>query len=355
MSVGDGSRNHTASNGQPKRILVTGGAGYIGSHLVRKLLARGHGVRVVDNYLYGAHGLHDLFGQPRLEVIKGDIRCAETMTSAAQSVDTIIALAALVGDAACELDPDESVSVNLEATRLLTEVSRRAGVRRVVFASTCSVYGANSNDLLDENSWTNPVSLYAKTRIQSEEVLLGAADDLSVTILRLATVFGLSSRMRLDLFMNTFTASAFFKRKIQVFGGRQWRPNVHVQDAAEAFILAAEACDEKVRGEVFNVGDDALNYTVLEIARRVQAELPEAEVETTDAATEERNYRVTFAKIHDVLGFSPRHLVRDGIREMIRAFSTWKMLPGDERRYSNYLYLKTYGCPSASLAGGVRK
>src|SRR5262249_25143386 len=162
-------------------------------HVVRKLLARGHHVRVVDNYLYGTHGLHDLFGHPRLEVIQGDIRCDLTMMSAARDVDSIIALAALVGDPVSELNIPETLSTNLEATRVLIDVGRRSSVRRIVFASTCSVYGANSNELLTEDSWVNPVSLYAKTRLQSEEILLDAKDDVSVAILRLATVFGLSS------------------------------------------------------------------------------------------------------------------------------------------------------------------
>ncbi len=326
-----------------QRVLVTGGAGYIGSHVVQKLLARGHAVRVVDSYLYGGQGLIDLFDDPRLEMIEGDIRSRETMRSAVRGADRVIALAALVGDAACGLDVNRTISINQEATHLLAEVCQEAGVQRVVFASSCSVYGANPDGMLDETSWLNPVSVYAKTRIRSEEILLEQIDRLSVTVLRLATVFGLSSRMRLDLLVNTFTANGFFDGKLRVFGGQQYRPNLHVQDAAEAFILAALAPDEKVRGETFNVGDDSLNYTVLEIAKLVQGELPHVEVEITEGESDERNYRVKFDKIRQALGFRTRFAVEDGIREIIHAFRDWAVLAPAGEWYHNFRYLKSRG------------
>jgi len=342
--VGGNSVTGGFGNG-PQRVLVTGGAGYIGSHVVQKLLARGHAVQVVDNYLYGGQGLIDLFNHPRLEMIEGDIRSRETMRSAVRGANRVIALAALVGDAACELDVNRTISINQEATQLLAEVCREEGVQRVVFASSCSVYGANSNGMLDETSWLNPVSVYAKTRIRSEEILLEQIDRFSVTVLRLATVFGLSSRMRLDLLVNTFTANGFFDGKIRVFGGQQYRPNLHVQDAAEAFILAAMAPDEKVRGETFNVGDESLNYTVLEIAKLVQGEMPHVEVEIAEGESDQRNYRVKFDRIREVLGFRTRFAVEDGIREMMHAFRDWAVLAPAGEWYHNFRYLKTRGFP----------
>ena len=351
-------RLHEAGNGdsrprhrsEDRCVLVTGGAGFIGSHVVRKLLTRGYRVRVLDTFLYGDHGLAGLERHPRLEVIEGDIRHLGTMATAVKDVDSVIALAALVGDAACDLDVDETLSTNLEASQLLAEICQRAGVRRVVFASSCSVYGANSELVLNEGSWLNPVSLYARSRVRSEEILLRQSDSLSVTILRLATVFGLSYRMRLDLLVNTFTANAFFDRRIRVLGGQQYRPNVHVQDAAEAFILVSQAPDEKVRGEVFNVGDDALNYPVLDIARLVQAELPRTEIEITEESNDRRDYRVSFEKIRHVLAFRPAFTVQNGISEIAQAFRERAVTAQGDERYHNFRYLKMHGFPVSTGA-----
>jgi nucleoside-diphosphate-sugar epimerase len=255
----------------------------------------------------------------------------------------VIALAAVVGDAACDLDPDETISTNHEATRLLAEVCERAEVERLVFASSCSVYGDNAELTLNEGSWLNPVSLYARTRIQSEEELLRRVDRLSVTILRLATVFGLSPRMRLDLLVNTLTAHAVFQGRVRVFGGAQWRPNLHVQDAADAFIAAALADDARVRGETFNVGSNAENYTVVEIARRVCAQRPGVRLEMVDGDGDARDYRVSFDKIHHVLGFRTRFTVDDGIREMIAAFTRGVIRDPDAPHYHNARHLKAHG------------
>jgi lipopolysaccharide/colanic/teichoic acid biosynthesis glycosyltransferase/nucleoside-diphosphate-sugar epimerase len=341
-----GNGHDGRSRPEDRRVLVTGGAGYIGSHVVRKLLARGHRVRVLDTFLYGDHGLSQIATHPHLEVVEGDIRHLRTMAAAVKGMDSVIALAALVGDAACELDVDETMSTNLEATQLLAEVCQRYAVRRVVFASSCSVYGANSELVLNEGSWLNPVSLYARSRVRSEEILLRQVDQLSVTILRLATVFGLSYRMRLDLLVNTFASNAFFDGRLRVLGGNQYRPNVHVQDAAEAFILASQAPDEKARGEVFNVGDSSLNYTVLDVARFVQAQLPDTEIDITQESHDRRDYRVNFDKIRHVLGFRPAYTVQDGIREMVRAFRDGLVTEPKNEVYHNFRYLNTRGFPT---------
>lgn len=323
-------------------VLVTGGAGYVGTHVVRKLLTRGERVRVVDRFLYGSHGLAGLLGEPGLEVVQGDVRDAETMQDAVAGADRVIALAALVGDAACDLDPEETRGINLEATEVLADACVRAGVRRVVFASTCSVYGASANATLREDSWLNPVSSYARTRLASEE-WLRRREELGTVVLRLATVFGWSERMRFDLLVNTFTAHAWFRRKIRVFGGSQWRPNLHVRDAAEAFILASLAPDPVVRGQVFNVGSDGENHMVLTIARLVQARLPETEVEVTGEAPDRRDYRVSFEKIRRTLGFATRFRVEDGIAELVERFRLGEVADPDDPRYHNYQYLRTHG------------
>lgn len=335
---------HIAERVKDRPVLVTGGAGYVGSHVVRKLLERGRRVRVLDSFLYGRHGLREVSGHPHLEILEGDIRHLRTLAIATKEVESVIALAALVGDAACELDPEETLATNLESTQLLANACHRAGVHRLVFASSCSVYGANSELMLNEGSWLKPVSLYAKTRIQSEEMLLRHKDRLSVTILRLSTVFGLSPRMRLDLVVNTFCAAGFFEGRIRVFGGQQWRPNLHCQDAAEAFILAASAEDSKVCGEIFNVGSSDLNHTVLQIARAVEAELPPGvTVDVSADSPDKRDYRVSFDKIQHVLGYRTRFTVADGAREIVQAFKDGLVSEPKDERYHNFRYLQTHG------------
>jgi nucleoside-diphosphate-sugar epimerase len=330
-------------------VLVTGGAGYVGSHVVRKLLARNHRVRVVDRFLYGSHGLADLLGDPNLEFVHGNVCDPETMRDAVAGAERVIALAALVGDGACDLDPEETRSVNLEATDILAEACVQASVRRLVFASTCSVYGANGNALLREDSWLNPISRYARTRLASEERLRTRAEDLSIVVLRLATVFGWSWRMRFDLLVNTFTAHAWFNRKIRVFGGSQWRPNLHVQDAAEAFVRASLAPDPLVSGRVFNVGSDAANHTVLDVARLVQAQLPDTVVDVLDDATDRRDYRVSFEKIRRTLGFETRFSVEAGITEIIDRLRAGEVTEPEDTRYNNYQHLRLHGFADAPM------
>jgi lipopolysaccharide/colanic/teichoic acid biosynthesis glycosyltransferase/nucleoside-diphosphate-sugar epimerase len=320
-------------------ILVTGGGGFVGSHLVRKLLDLDKRVRVLDSFVYGDHGLRDVADDPRLEIIEGDIRHLGTVARAAKGVTGVIALGALVGDLACELDHDETIATNFESVRLLADVCRRQGVERLVFASSCSVYGANSDLILNEGSWLNPVSLYARTRAQAEEVLLGYAEHFGVVILRLATLFGVSPRMRFDLVVNTLTLHAVLNRKMVVFGGEQWRPNLHVQDAAAAFILALRAPAEKVEKGVFNVGSNENNYTVLQIAKLVKKHVPQAVLELSPDVADQRNYRVAFDKIRVVLGFQPRFTVTDGITEIVRVLGNGQIPDPTAEVYSNYRVL----------------
>lgn len=300
-----------------KTVLVTGGAGYVGSHLTRKLLDRGHRVRVLDRCLYGDSGLQEIRNNPQLEFHCGNICNPDDLNTAAQGCGTVVALAARVGDAACDLDPEQTLEVNYRSTHLMLDACHRHGVERLVFASSCSVYGANGHALLTEDSHMNPVSLYAKTRIMSEEAIDDGRGDLDVVVLRLATVCGLSPRMRFDLMVNAITAHAAVERRIRIMGADQWRPHIHVQDAAEAFLCAVEI-DRRMGMGVFNVGSNELNFTIREVAAKVLEALPETAVDFVETHDDPRSYRVSFDRIHREMGFVPEFRVEDAIDEIRR-------------------------------------
>jgi len=312
-----GAKRHAATNGL-RRVLVTGGAGFIGSHLTRMLLERGYHVRVLDRFDYGHAGLHGL-SDPRLEIITGDVCNSRDVSRALRDVHGVIALAAIVGDPACNLDPEETINLNYTATKVLIEACNFYGVQRVVFASSCSVYGASNHDLLTEQSRLNPVSLYARTRVLSESILFDRAGDVEPVVLRLSTVFGLSPRMRFDLVVNTLTVRAVVDGKIAIFGGNQWRPNVHCRDAARAFIRALEAPAALVAGEVFNVGGDDLNHTIADLGRMVAETVGGVHVTQQADVPDPRDYRVSFEKIRRTLGFEPEYTVAAGIKEVAAA------------------------------------
>lgn len=295
-------------------ILVTGGAGFVGSHLTRKLLDDGYRVRVLDSLVYGKRGLEGIEDNPNLELVVGDICDEALLDRSVRGTRAVIALAAVVGDAACDLDPARSTAINFESTRQTLDACRRAGVQRLVFASSCSVYGANGNEFLREDSHLNPVSLYARTRLMSEEQLLRNAGGVEVVILRLATVCGVSPRMRFDLMVNTMTACAAVQHTVRVTGAAQWRPHLHVQDAAEAFKLAMES--PNASGQIFNVGCDEQNFTIGEVAEKVAAHIPQVKIEQNSNGGDPRSYRVSFERIREILGFRPKRTVDDAIDEV---------------------------------------
>jgi len=314
----NGTGAPAVSLSQVRRVLVTGGAGYIGSHLVRQLLDRGYAVRILDRFDYGRAGI-DAIHHPNFEIVQGDICNSRDLSRALKRVDGVIALAAIVGDPACNLDPEETINLNYTATKILAETCNLYGVRRLVFASSCSVYGSNNNGMLTERSRLNPVSLYARTRVLSENILFDRHGDVEPVVMRLATVFGVSPRPRFDLVVNTLTVRAVVDGRISIFGGNQYRPNVHCRDAARAFILALEAPSHDVTGQIFNLGGDAQNHKISEIGEMVARLVGDVQVEIRDDTMDPRDYRVSFAKIRRVLGFEPEYAVADGIREIAAA------------------------------------
>ena len=305
------------------KVLLIGGGGYIGIPLAAELLGRGHGVRVLDRFYFGRDLFDGLASQPGLELIQGDLRAPDERVF--EAVDAVVVLGALSNDPCADLDPGLSRQINLDGTLLCAERAKAAGARRLVFSSSCSVYGAGSG-ISTEQSATNPVSVYARLKVEAETRLSALASDaFCVTSLRHATVFGFAPRMRFDLVVNLMTLTAFQQGKIYVLGGGlQWRPLVHVQDVALAFVTALESAPEVIQREVFNVGSDEQNLRVKDVATLVAKIVPNTKVEQVPSDADNRDYRVSFAKISKVLGYKTRHGVEAGAKEVYDALSSGK-------------------------------
>jgi nucleoside-diphosphate-sugar epimerase len=325
-------------------VLVVGGAGYIGSVLCRKLLAAGSRVRVLDSLIYGDTAIRDLYSNPRFELMTGDCRHIQSVVAALKGVRSVIHLAAIVGDPACEQNRQSALEINYAATRMLLEVARGNRVERFIFASSCSVYGA-TDYIMDERSKVQPISLYAETKVDSEVAVLAArSETFHPTVLRFATVFGHSPRPRFDLVVNLLTAKAHKEGVITIYNGEQWRPFIHVADVAEGILAALRADIDLVSGEIFNVGDSRLNHTLSEIATKIQQAFARTRVEHIENA-DRRNYRVSFEKIRTRLGFECSTTVDDGIAEMKSAFQNNHVVDHTDVQYHNQRFLGQNGSP----------
>lgn len=326
--------------GQAPLILAIGGAGYIGSALLPKLLDKGYRVRLLDLMLFGIEPIANVIEHPNLEIIRADFRNIDHVVEAMRGVDAVVHLGAIVGDPACALDEELTIEVNLMATRMIAEVAKGSGVARFVFASTCSVYGA-SDYTLDERSELNPVSLYARSKIASEHVLMQMGSDrFAPVILRFGTIYGLSGRTRFDLVINLLTAKAMIDGQITVMGGDQWRPFVHVDDAANAVCRALEVPRALVHSQVFNVGSNQQNYTIQQVGEIIHRLVPTAELIDKGFDGDRRNYRVNFSKIQRQLGFMPQWTVEEGVRQVITAIQEGKVTDYQEALYSNVKFLR---------------
>ncbi len=342
----EGQRQKRSEPRQVQTVLVIGGAGYIGSALLPRLLEKGYRVVLLDLLLYGTEPIQEFLHHPHLKVLQADFRQVDKVVEAMRDVDAVIHLGALVGDPACALDEDLTVEINVMATRMIAEVAKGSGVERFIFASTCSVYGA-SQEKLDERSALNPVSLYARSKIASEKVLLKMAGDgpdgFAPVILRFGTIYGLSGRTRFDLVVNLLTAKAVVEKKITIFGGDQWRPFLHVDDAAQALLQVLEAPLPLVRSGIFNVGSNEQNYTIQQVGEIIHRLVPDAELIEAPSGDDPRNYRVDFSKIRNMLGFQPQRRLEDGARQVIQAIDSGKVKDYQDARYSNVKFLTEEG------------
>ena len=323
-----------------ERVLVIGGCGYIGSILCRSLLEQGYAVRVLDNLMFGKKSIEEIMTHEQFEFQKGDFRDVQSVVHAMKDVNKVVHLGAIVGDSACAINSQFSVDVNFAATRMIVEVAKGYGVEQMVFASTCSVYGAADN-ILDEHSTVCPVSLYAETKIDAEETLIkSAGNKFSPVVLRFATLFGFSKRPRFDLVVNLFTAQAYHAGKITVINGEQWRPFIHIKDAVEAIATVLNAPLAQVKGQIFNVGGNDMNYRISELGDIIAKTIPGTEIIHKTTMDDRRNYRVSFDKISREIGFHPTRRIEDGILEITEAFKHGKVDDYKNERYSNVAYTR---------------
>ena len=302
-----------------KKVLVTGGAGYIGCVMVRQLLDKGYSVRVIDSLKWGGESLFDLITNNDFELQKGDIRNIEDVRKALINVNYVIHLAAIVGDPACSKFSDEAKETNWDGSVNLFEECEKSGIERFVFASTCSNYGKmkDSDSYVKEDSELNPVSLYAELKVKFENYLLNTKNSSNIcsTALRFSTVYGFSPRIRFDLTVNEFTRNMVLENFQEIWGEQFWRPYAHVDDLCRASILVLESEKSKVKSQVFGVGDTKENYQKGMIIREIN-KLVDGDIKYVAKDEDPRDYRVDFSKIKNELGFSISKTVPDGIKEI---------------------------------------
>ena len=300
-----------------KKVLIAGGAGFLGTTLVNTLLTNNHKVVVLDTLRFGAKALSKFNNHKNFTFQYGDITNENDVEKAIGSCDYVIALAAIVGDMACNADPKLTGKINTEGNQILINKSIEHNIERFIFASSCSVYGQSSQMNLTETMKLNPISLYAESQVSTEESLMKLKDKLDLTILRLSTLYGLSERRRFDLVLNFFASKITAEQEIEIIGGKQWRPFLHVKDAARAFHKVLDADSKDVVGQTFNVGGNDCNHQLIEIGQMIGEKIPAANIKLTDAKSDSRSYHVNFDKIEKAINFKPEIDIIDGIVEMM--------------------------------------
>jgi nucleoside-diphosphate-sugar epimerase len=296
------------------KILVTGGAGYKGTLLTKRLLERGHKVTLMDNFMYGFESVLHLAEEKELDIVRFDIRNIEQFSL--ENFDVIYHLAGISGYPACEANPHSAEMINVDATAKLVKGLRPEQL--LIYASTTSFYGMGGLDC-NEASPVKPVSMYGQTKYEGEKIVQGREFSIS---LRFATIFGMSPKMRVDLLVNDFVCKAVNDRSLVIFDAQSRRTFLHIKDAINAYLFALEHAQE-MKGQIFNVGDEQLNFTKLEIAEAIRRQVKYEIVRSSMPDLDVRNFNVSFGKLRQ-LGFSPVYSLDDGIKELIKLYSFYK-------------------------------
>ena len=325
-----------------EKILVTGGAGYVGSSLLRELLKENYNVTCVDNLMFGGESLLDIWHNKNFNFIKCDINDWNAFSNILNinKFDDVIHLAAIVGDPACQMNPELAIQTNWESTKWLLDKSIEIGIKKFIFASTCSNYGKmdDPESYVDEKSILAPVSLYAELKVKFENYMLTEIKkykNFYPTSLRFSTVYGVSPRMRFDLTVNEFTKDLSLGKELTIFGEKFWRPYCHVKDFSNAFITILRAENEKVAYNVFNVGDTSENYTKQMLVDEIIKIIPEAKIKYVEKNEDPRDYRVNSDKIKRELDFKITMRVPDGIEEVKRMIKEGVIVNPEDQRYYN--------------------
>ncbi|MFA6217325.1 MAG: SDR family oxidoreductase [Candidatus Omnitrophota bacterium] len=323
-----------------KNILVTGGAGYVGAVLVPKLLKKGYSVSVLDLYIYGDDVLDSVKGHPQLKQVKGDIRDKDLLKRELVNIDAVIHLACISNDPSYELDPALGKSINYDAFVTLVDLSKKAGVKRFIYASSSSVYGIKEEDNVTEDLPLQPLTDYSKYKALCEDYLLKErTKGFVVLILRPATVCGYSPRLRLDLSVNILTNKAVNLGNIPVYGGEQKRPNIHIEDMTDLYVLTLEYSDEQINGKIFNAGYHNMKMKeIADVVYRVVSKTlgkKDLKIEVTPS-DDNRSYHVSSEKIKKELGFVAKRSVQEAVEDLCSAFKAGKIPnPLVDKRYYN--------------------